>query len=140
MPIVFRSEKISFIPKRKKLLAAWIESLIRTNGKTPVEIHFVFCSDAFLLLLNKKYLKHDTFTDIITFDYSEEKRIIGEIYISIPRVKSNAKEFKVEFENELERVIIHGILHLLGYDDKTKKDKAEMRKMEDACLKKLEWK
>ena len=137
MAIVFRNEKIKFLPKKKARLETWIISVIRKEKKRAVQIHYVFCNDRFLLSLNKKYLNHTTLTDIITFDYSSKKELIGEIYISIPRVKENAKKFEVEFDDELHRVMVHGVLHLCGYTDKTKKDKAEMRKMEGICLKRL---
>jgi rRNA maturation RNase YbeY len=137
MLIEFRSEKIKFLPKKKATLTTWIISVIRKEKKTPIQIHYVFCDDKFLLALNKKYLNHNTLTDIITFDYSDRKNLIGEIYISIPRVKENAKKFEVDFETELHRVMVHGVLHLCGYKDKTKKDKGEMRKMEGVYLKLL---
>ena len=99
----------------------------------------MFCSDNYLLEINKQYLNHDTYTDIITFDYSTKKEpISGDIYIGIERVKENATTFSKSFENELHRVIIHGVLHLLGYKDKTKPAKQEMTKQEDICLKELE--
>jgi rRNA maturation RNase YbeY len=134
MPIAFRPEKISFSLKRKNGLENWITSVIRKEKKRSGEIHYIFCSDAFLLKLNKQFLHHDTLTDIITFDYSEGKTIAGEIYISIPRVKENARNYRTPFETELHRVMIHGILHLCGYKDKTAKAKTEMRKAEDRCL------
>ena len=137
MAIEFRNEKIKFLPKNKSVLKDWIASVIRKEKKKAVQIHYVFCDDKFLLALNKKYLNHHTLTDIITFDYSSNKELIGEIYISIPRVKENAKKFDVKFEDELHRVMVHGVLHLCGYKDKTKKDKAEMRRMEEFYLETL---
>lgn len=117
----------------------WIEAVIKKEKKSPGEINYIFCDDDSLLALNKKYLNHDTFTDILTFDYSGEapikNKIIADIYISIPRVKSNAKKFNTPFEKELSRVMIHGILHLCGYKDKTRKDKTLMRMKEEECLK-----
>lgn len=99
------------------------------------EINYIFCSDFFLLNLNQDFLNHDTLTDIITFDNSENKIMLeGEVYISIDRVKENASKFKSEFQDELDRVIIHGVLHLMGYKDKESTDKALMRKKEEACL------
>ena|SRR5687768_5555818 len=134
MPTQFRTEKINFSLKKKAAVIKWIETVIRKEKKQLGEIHFIFCSDAFLLKLNKQYLNHTTFTDIITFDYSEGKKLNGEIYISIPRVKENAKKFEVAFEHELHRVMIHGVLHLCGYKDKTKSQKKKIREKEDACL------
>jgi len=135
MSIVFHSEKTSFALKKKSAVEKWIAVVIKKEKKLVGEIHFVFCSDKFLLSLNKKYLKHNTLTDIITFDYSQKKKLIGEIYISIPQVKENAKKFESGFENELHRVMIHGVLHLCGYKDKTKNEKEKIRKKENDCLK-----
>ena len=137
MSIEFRSEKIKFLPNKKAKLKEWIISVIKKEKRTPIQIHYVFCDDKFLLDLNKKYLNHNTLTDIITFDYSDKKKITGEIYISIQRVKENAKKFNSGFDNELHRVIVHGVLHLCGYKDKTKKDKAEMRAAEEKYLRTL---
>ncbi len=95
---------------------------------------YVFCSDELLHSINTEFLNHDTLTDIITFDYSLGKELHGEIYISTDRVRENARMYEVEFENELHRVIIHGILHLCGYSDKTEADKLEMRRKENECL------
>jgi probable rRNA maturation factor len=144
MPIEFRSEKITFSLKRSSAVTNWIITVARKEKRTVGDIHYIFCSDAFLLKLNKDYLSHDTLTDIITFDYSEgppssklrrvKKKISGEIYISIPRVKENAKKFGVSFEDELHRVMIHGVLHLCGYGDKSAKAKKEMREKEEKYL------
>ncbi len=100
-------------------------------------IAIILCSDEYLLDINKKFLSHDYYTDIITFDYTEGKRISGELYISIDRVKENAKQLGVSFPNELHRVMIHGVLHLCGYKDKTRKDREMMRTKEDQKLKML---
>jgi len=138
--IHFQTEDIRFTLKNKTLLKAWITSTIAKKKRKTGDIAFVFCSDDFLLSVNKQYLNHTTYTDIITFDYSKEdteQPISGDIFISIPRVKENASTYSVSFETELHRVIIHGILHLLGYADKTKTAKEEMTKQEDACLKAL---
>uniref|UniRef100_UPI0030DAA519 rRNA maturation RNase YbeY n=1 Tax=uncultured Planktosalinus sp. TaxID=1810935 RepID=UPI0030DAA519 len=98
------------------------------------EISYVFCDDEYLHKLNIQYLNHDTLTDIISFDYTVDEEIIGDIYISIERVRENAKEFNSTFEDELARVIIHGVLHLLGYKDKTELEKLEMRQKEDSAV------
>jgi probable rRNA maturation factor len=137
MPIEFRNEKIKFLLKKKAKVKTWIVSVIRKEKKALDQIRYIFCDDKFLLGLNKKYLDHNTLTDIITFDYSDHKKLIGEIYISVPRVKENAKKFEVDFETELHRVIVHGVLHLCGYKDKKKKDKEEMQKMEEFYLKRF---
>jgi len=97
----------------------------------------VFCSDDYLLELNKKHLQHDYYTDIITFDYSDEDVISGDLYISLDRVKDNAAGLEIDWLTELRRVMVHGVLHLLGYGDKSPKQKKEMRSAEDAALKKL---
>ncbi|MEJ1236830.1 rRNA maturation RNase YbeY [Chryseolinea sp. T2] len=112
----------------------WIHKIAQTEGYGIGELNYIFCSDKFLLGINQQYLDHDTFTDIITFDLSEGDFIEGEIYISIPRVRENSRIQKVSFHDELDRVIIHGLLHLLGYSDKGPRKKALMRKKEDACL------
>jgi probable rRNA maturation factor len=105
------------------------------EGATIQEINYIFCSDSYLLSLNQGFLKHNTFTDIITFDNSEDPSSLeGEIYISIERVKENAKKYNVPIEDELSRVMIHGVLHLLGFKDKKPTEKALMRKKEEACL------
>lgn len=134
MPFRFFSQGIRFSVKKKNAVNKIIRSVFRKEKKKLGEINFIFSSDEFLLSLNKKFLQHDTLTDIITFQYPS-KNISAEIFISIPRVKENAKNFGVSLEYELHRVMIHGILHLCGYKDKTKRDKTEMRKKEDYYLK-----
>ena len=119
---------------QKRKITNWIKETIHSEGKKSGEISFIFCSDNYLLEVNKKYLNHDYFTDIITFDYVENNIISGDIFISCDRVKENAKEFDKTFENELSRIIIHGVLHLLGYKDKVKKDKLLMTQKEDFYL------
>lgn len=133
--IRFFSEDISFkidLPRKKNL---WIKEVARREKKTIKEINYIFCSDEYLLQLNQGFLNHKTLTDIITFDNSEGKNgLEGEIYISIERVQENAIKFNTEFEDELHRVMIHGVLHLIGYKDKKPSEKALMRKKEEACL------
>lgn len=136
--ITFNTEDVKFTLKNKTLLKQWIASTIEKKKRKTGEIAFIFCSDEHLLNINNEFLNHDTFTDIITFDYSKENHLLpisGDIFISVDRVKENASKFSKSFEVELHRVIIHGILHLLGYTDKTKTTKAEMTKQEDLCLK-----
>lgn len=134
MAIRFHSEDTSFTPKQKGLLRQWIKHTIISENFEADEINVVFCSDEYLLRLNNQYLKHNTYTDIITFDYSDKQKRSGDIFISIPRVKENSKDFKVVFEDELHRVIIHGILHLCGYKDKSSSDKLIMRQKEEKYL------
>jgi rRNA maturation RNase YbeY len=113
----------------------WLSDFIQAEGYKIDHISYIFCSDKYLFELNQKYLDHDTYTDIITFDYSERKGFIyGEIYISIQRVKANAKKFEITFLHELHRVMIHGVLHLCGYKDKTSLQKSQMRAKEDKYL------
>lgn len=134
MAISFTTEKVKFSPKQKTRLKNWVETVVKKEKKTPNNINYVFSNDEFLLKLNNQFLKHDTYTDIITFDYNEGKKISGDVFISVDRVKENAKKYKVTAEQELLRVMIHGVLHLCGYKDKTKKDALEIRKKEDAAL------
>jgi|SRR5690606_3850977 len=113
----------------------WIRSVIRKEKRTLSHLNFIFCSDEYLLSINQQYLRHNTFTDIITFDNSEEPMTIeGDIFISIERVRENADTRQIAFEDELNRVMVHGVLHLIGYKDKSNDDKALMRKKEDAYL------
>ncbi len=111
-----------------------INFLINNERKKQGEINFIFCSDDYLLDMNKQYLQHDYFTDVITFDYSENNILSGDVFISIDRIKENAGEYKVPFEQELQRVMIHGVLHLAGYNDKTDEEKKEMTDKENEYL------
>ena len=117
-----------------KQSASWLQNVVATENKKLGEIVFIFCRDAYLLEKNIAFLNHDTLTDVITFDYCTEKKISGDIFISVDRIQENAKIFNVTFLNELDRVMVHGLLHLLGYNDKTKKDSAEMKAKEDFYL------
>lgn len=134
MSIQYCSEDVSVPKFRKRKISSWIKETIISEGKIPGDISFIFCSDNYLLEVNKQYLNHDYFTDIITFDYVENTVVSGDIFISCDRVKENAREFNAEFLNELSRIIIHGVLHLCGYKDKSKKDKLLMTQKEDFYL------
>lgn len=136
MPSIhFFSQGIRFNLKNPRKVTSWIKRVVQSEKASVKEINYIFCSDSFLLSLNQGFLKHNTLTDIITFDNSDESDgIDGEIYISIERVKENAIKYEVPFDDELSRVMIHGILHLLGYKDKKPAEKALMRKKEEACL------
>lgn len=113
----------------------WLNQVAQGYKKTIISLNFTFCSDDELLEINKAYLNHDYYTDIITFDLSESKSFIeGDVYISLDRVKENAKENKVKYENELYRVMAHGLLHLIGLKDKTKSQIKEMREAETTAL------
>jgi probable rRNA maturation factor len=113
----------------------WVERVIQSFGKKTGEVFFLFCSDQFLFEMNLKHLEHDTFTDIITFDLSESNDFIGgEMYVSVDRILENSTLLGIASIEEIHRVMIHGVLHLLGYKDKTKTDEAEMRRQENYCL------
>ena len=136
MAIHFFSEDVPFELPEKLRRKRWLKSLATTAGYRVQELNYVFCSDEYLFQMNVDYLNHDTYTDIITFDLSESKKgtIAAEIYISYDRVKDNATQMKTPISKELHRVIFHGLLHLLGYKDKLKKDQNRMREMEDKLL------
>jgi len=136
MPAVnFFEEDISYKLKNKSQVRRWITETILTEGYRLKELNYIFCSDVYLLQINQQYLNHDTYTDIITFDNSEEERsIVGDIFISIDRIRENAAKFNVSETDELHRVIIHGALHLLGYGDKKPADKKMMTEKEDFYL------
>ena len=132
--IHFFWEDISSNLKQKIRLRNWITNTIKEENKRLGELTFIFCSDTYLLSINQEYLNHNTYTDIITFNNSEDERITGDIFISLERVHENALRFKVSEEDELHRVMIHGTLHLLGYTDKGKDAKALMTNKENYYL------
>jgi rRNA maturation RNase YbeY len=133
--IFFFNEDLDFTLEDESSTTSWIQNIIYDEGYHDENINYIFCSDNFLLDLNKEYLGHDTLTDIITFDNSEEEsHIEADIFISIERIQENADQLSKSFSDELHRVIIHGLLHIMGYSDKTEEDKLAMREKEDACL------
>ncbi len=133
--IHFFNEGVPFSIAHPRKITAWIKAAVKSEKRKLGELNFIFCSDEYLRKINLTYLSHDFYTDIITFDYTEEKlTLTGDIFISVERVKENAKLLAIEFETELHRVIIHGVLHLMGYSDKGRNKKALMRKKEDAYL------
>ena len=134
MPITYQTKGIVLPVIKRRKLNSWIKKVAYLYGKEVCEIAFVFCSDPVILELNRQYLQHDYYTDIITFDYSENNTISGDIFISVDTVKSNAILFETNFTKELYRVIIHGILHLCGLKDKTEEEKVVMREKEDEAL------
>lgn len=137
--ISFFEEDIKYNLKDKNKIKKWIKNVCGTYHMKAGAINFIFCSDEYLKKINKEYLKHNYYTDIITFDQSESKEIIdGELYISIDRVKDNADCLSTEFSTELKRVLVHGILHLIGYGDKTEEDENEMRLLENQYLEQYE--
>lgn len=113
-----------------------LEDIILSEGKKPGEINYIFCDDEYLLQVNREYLKHDYYTDVITFDYVKGKTISGDIFVSLPRIFDNAETLSKDFESEFFRVLAHGVLHLCGYKDKTDEEIAEMRSKEDYYLNK----
>jgi len=132
-------EDIIPLKLRTKIVKTLVNILINNEVKELGNIAIVFCSDDYLLSMNKQYLNHDYYTDIIAFDYVEENRISGDLFISIDRVKENAENFKVEVKKELFRVIFHGVLHLIGYKDKTKEEQALMREKENFYLSEVDF-
>jgi len=131
----FHFEEISFQLSNKKALRAWLIACGKAENHIINQLNYIFCSDNYLLDINKNYLNHNYYTDVITFDYSEEKdAITGDVFISYERVKENARDFSIPLKDELHRVIIHGLLHLFGYSDKTPVQKATMKVKEDFYL------
>ena len=114
-----------------------LEDFILKEKKIAKEINFIFCKDNYLQKINEEHLQHADLTDVITFEHSQGNNLIGDIYISVERVKENASKFSVTFKSEITRVMIHGVLHLIGYNDKSKEQKEKMRKMENKFLKKV---
>ncbi|PKO99913.1 MAG: rRNA maturation RNase YbeY [Bacteroidetes bacterium HGW-Bacteroidetes-9] len=132
--ISFYNENTGFRLRKIKKARKWLSDTIYTEGKNYGEISIIFCDDAYLHEMNVKFLDHDTLTDVITFDYNEGNQISGDIFISIERVKENTALFSKSFTDELNRVMLHGVLHLCGYKDKTKRDVAIMRQKEEEYL------
>ena len=132
--ISFSTVETNYNLKNKLKVKNWVKSILETEGKLAGDITYVFCNDEYLLGMNEKYLKHDTLTDIITFDYSEKGKLSGDIFVSIERVKENAGSFNTTLNQELGRVMAHGVLHLSGYKDKSPEDKKMMRSKEDFYL------
>ena len=124
----------NFKLKNEKLLEDWICEVVKTHGFTVGEINFIFCDDTYLHGLNIAFLQHDTLTDVISFDNTIGKLISGDVFISVERVADNAKDYKVSFDNELRRVMIHGVLHYIGFKDKTILEKTKMTAAEDQAL------
>jgi len=132
--ISFSTVDLKYNLQSKLKIKSWVKNILEKEGKTAGDITYIFCTDVYLLSMNEKYLKHDTLTDIITFDYSEKNNLSGDIFISIERVKENAGSFKTTFDLELGRVMAHGVLHLAGYKDKAPEDKIVMKSKEDFYL------
>ena len=132
--IQFFSELPNFKSPSPRKTSAWLGSVCKREHRRLKSLAYVFCSDEYLYSLNKQFLKHSTYTDILSFDYSQDDSVVGEIYISIPRVQENSEKYKQGFDQELRRVMVHGLLHFLGYKDKGPRQKAQMRRKEEACL------
>jgi probable rRNA maturation factor len=133
--IVFFNEDINFKFQGKNKFKAWLKKVADKEGFSINNLNYIFCSDDYLHKINLEYLDHDTYTDIITFDNSEDESTIeGDIFISIDRVRENSQTLNTVFEEEVKRVIVHGLLHLCGYDDHTPEDKAEMRRLESEYI------
>jgi probable rRNA maturation factor len=138
MPAQFHNYNADPKLKDKRKLSAFLDALVQQQleGIKKIALHYIFCSDEHLLQINQQFLNHDTYTDIITFDMRErEDELVGEIYISVDRIRENATKFKTPFAQELHRVLFHGCLHLCGFGDKKPAEKKEMTLQEDACLK-----
>jgi len=123
-----------FVLEEEERLAQWVEKVIQNEGFNVGEINYIFCDDEALYKINVEFLQHDTYTDIISFDYTLGTIVNGDIYISVDRVKENAEKFSTTFTEEMYRVMIHGILHYTGYKDKTEEDKKEMRNKENTVI------
>lgn len=135
--IQYIAENVEFPKITKKRVSQWIKEIAAFYGKRVGDVAYIFCNDEKILEVNRQYLQHDYYTDIITFDYSEGNKISGDIFISLDTVQSNAEELNQQFEDELNRILIHGILHLCGQDDKTPQLRSEMTQKENDALAKL---
>ncbi|MDD6149466.1 MAG: rRNA maturation RNase YbeY [Bacteroides sp.] len=134
MMVSYFLQDIDFVFKHKRLNNSWLKLVAESEIKKLGNINIIFCSDNYILDVNVKYLGHDYFTDIITFDYCEKDILSGDLFISIDTVRDNAEFYKTEFNDELNRVIVHGLLHLIGYDDHTPEEQKIMREKENYYL------
>ena len=137
MAITFQADQIDFPKIRKRDIKNWIKRVAASYGKTIGEVNYLFCTDEKILEVNIQYLSHDFYTDIITFDYSEGDKISGDIIISLETVRTNSQKYNTGFAEELHRVIIHGILHMCGIDDKSETASLNMRKAENQALEQI---
>jgi metalloprotein, YbeY/UPF0054 family len=134
MAIIYQSEDVKFPSIKKRIVTKWIKDTASFYEKQVGDVSYIFCSDTKILEINREYLQHDYYTDIITFDYSEEGVISGDIFISLDTVKSNSEQFNTNYQEELHRIIIHGILHLCGINDKGPGEREHMTICEDKAL------
>lgn len=132
--ITYNFEQTKFVFRQKTLTSKWLRLVAESEIRRIGDIAIIFCSDNYILDINRRYLGHDYFTDIITFDYCEGDKLSGDLFISVDSVRENSIEYGTEFNDELNRVIVHGILHLIGYDDHTDEDVKMMRSKEDYYL------
>ena len=132
--ISFACDDVNFSWVDEWVISSWLEQVVTLEKSVLISLSYVFCSDEKLLEINKTYLQHDYYTDVITFDLSDGGDIEGEIYISLDRIKDHAAKYQSSFDEELCRVVVHGLLHLIGYDDKTEADQKTMRSKESNCL------
>jgi rRNA maturation RNase YbeY len=137
MAVRYYTEDCRLTFDHRRIVNRWIAETIASEGRRRGEIAVIFCSDDYLLAMNRKHLNHNYYTDIITFDYDEGTVVSGDLFISVDRVRDNAQQYVVDFRNELYRVIIHGVLHLCGYPDKSPEEEKIMRSKEDFYLNKL---
>ena len=135
--INYFSETEEFLLEETQIISDWLETCAEKEGYEIDDINYIFCDDEYLLEINRKHLDHDYYTDIITFDYCDDKLISGDIFISVERVKDNSMQNTVSFENELARVMIHGILHFMNYNDHSEEEMGLMRETEDKYLNNL---
>ena len=133
MAITFSFE-CKYTLKSRREIKTWVKQIIESRGKKLGSISYIFCDDEYLLQINKQYLSHDYYTDIITFDYTEGDTVSGDLFISVERVEDNARQMGLPKQEELMRVVIHGVSHLLGLKDKTENEAKQMRKAESECL------
>lgn len=134
MAVLFFTEDTKEVRVPKRKIKTWINQCITSRDFITGQINYIFCSDEYLKDINIKYLNHDYYTDIITFNYNQDRVVSGDIYISLDRVRENAATYKVNFHTELQRVVVHGVLHLLGLNDHTDSEKKHMRTAEDECI------
>lgn len=132
--IHFFQEDSTYVIKHKTHIREWVLKCVESEGGTLGDLNYIICSDSYLRALNKEHLDHDYETDIVTFDYSSDQVLAGDLFISIDRVRANATDLKVSLKDELHRVLIHGVLHLAGYKDKLPEEQVIMRSKEDYCL------
>lgn len=137
MAITFSDNIEDFVLPDKARIINWLTAVITEHGMTVGSIAYFFCNDEFILEANRRYLNHDTYTDIITFDYVEGELVSGDIMISVDRVRDNSAKFGVSFDDEIHRVIVHGVLHLLGQGDKSDEEAKQMRRREEDALRLL---